>query len=181
MAAILMNNPDLKISEKTLYNYVNNGYFEGINSIDLPRKVKYKPRKLPTKDPQNTQNRKNRTYEDYLAYMEKNPYANVVQFDTVEGIKGGKSLFTLIFTHSNFMLAFLINSQSKDEVNKKFGIIKNTFEKSFISQFEVILTDNGREFQDPDYIEKYSDFERIHLFYCDPRKKLSKRKSRKKS
>lgn len=71
MAAILMNNPDLKISEKTLYNYVNNGYFEGINSIDLPRKVKYNPRKLPTKDPQNTQNRKNRTYEDYLAYMEK--------------------------------------------------------------------------------------------------------------
>jgi len=181
MAAILMNNPDLKISKKTLYNYVNNGYFEGINNIDLPRKVKYKPRKLPTKDPQNTQNKKNRTYEDYLAYMEKNPYANVVQFDTVEGIKGGKSLFTLIFTHSNFMLAFLIDSQSKDEVNKKFDIIKNTFEKSFISQFEVILTDNGREFQDPDYIEKYSDFERVHLFYCDPRKELSKRKSRKKS
>lgn len=113
--------------------------------------------------------------------MEKNPYANVVQFDTVEGIKGGKSLFTLIFTHSNFMLAFLIDSQSKDEVNKKFDIIKNTFEKSFISQFEVILTDNGREFQDPDYIEKYSDFESVHLFYCDPRKELSKRKSRKKS
>ena len=46
--------------------------------------------------------------------MEKHPYANVVQIDTVEGIKGGKSLFTLIFTNSNFMLAFLIDSQSKD-------------------------------------------------------------------
>ena len=40
MAAILMNNPDLDISEKTLYNYVNNSYFRGINNIDLLRKIK---------------------------------------------------------------------------------------------------------------------------------------------
>ena len=181
MAAILMNNPDLDISEKTLYNYVNNGYFSGINNIDLPRKVKYKPRRKIQKEPRNTQNRKNRTYEDYISYMEKHPYANVVQIDTVEGIKGGKSLFTLIFTNSNFMLAFLIDSQSKDEINKKFDVIKHFFGKSFINQFEVILTDNGSEFQDPDNIEKYSDTEKVHLFYCDPRKKLSERKSRKKS
>ena len=181
MAAILMNNPNLEISEKTLYNYVNNGYFEGINNIDLPRKVKYKPRKKFAQNPKRTQNRENRTYEDYLAYMKKNPYANVVQIDTVEGIKGGKSLFTLIFTHSNFMLAFLIENQSKDEINRTFDTIKLAFGKSFISQFEVILTDNGHEFQDPNYIEKYSDSEKVHLFYCDPRKELSKRKSRKKS
>ena len=180
MAAILMNNPDLDISEKTLYNYVNNGYFSGINNIDLLRKVKYKPRRKIQKDPRNTQNRKNRTYEDYISYMEKHPCANVVQIDTVEGIKGGKSLFTLIFTNSNFMLAFLIDSQSKGEINTKFDIIKQFFGKSFIKQFEVILTDNGSEFQDPDYIEKYSDTEKVHLFYCDPRKKLSERKSRKK-
>ena len=103
MAVILMNNPDLDISEKTLYNYVNNGYFSGINNIDLPRKVKYKPRKKTQKEPQNTINRKNRTYEDYLEYMNTHPYANVVQIDTVEGVKGGKSLFTLIFANSNFV------------------------------------------------------------------------------
>lgn len=176
MAVILMNNPDLDISEKTLYNYVNNGYFSGINNIDLPRKVKYKPRKKIQKEPQNTINRKNRTYEDYLEYMNAHPYANVVQIDTVEGVKGGKSLFTLIFANSNFMFAFLIDSQTKEEINKKFDIIKQIFGKSFINQFEVILTDNGKEFQDPDYIEKYSDTERVHLFYCDPGKSCQKGK-----
>jgi len=79
MAVILMNNPNLKISEKTLYNYVNNGYFNGIKNIDLPRKVKYKPRNKIPKEAKNTANRKNRTYNDYLKYMDKHPYANVVQ------------------------------------------------------------------------------------------------------
>lgn len=133
MAVILMNNPDLDISEKTLYNYVNNGCFSRINNIDLPRKVKYKPRKKNPKEPRNTNNRENRTYEDYLACIEEHPNANIVQIDTVEGIKGGKSLFTLIFVISNFMLAFLINSQTKDEINKKFDIIKQRFGKSFIN------------------------------------------------
>lgn len=176
MAVILMNNPDLNISEKTLYNYVNNGYFSGINNVDLPRKVKYKPRKKNSKEPKNTNNRKNRTYQDYLDYMEKHPYANVVQIDTVEGIKGGKALFTLIFVNSNFMLAFLIDNQTKEEINQKFDIIKEVFGKTFINQFEVILTDNGKEFQDPDYIEKYSDTEKVNLFYCDPGKSCQKGK-----
>ena len=127
MAAILMNNPELKISERTLYNYVNNGCFKGIANIDLPRKVKYKPRTKSLKEAKNTKNRENRKYDDYLSYMEKHPYANVVQIDTVEGIKGGKALFTLIFTNSNFMFSFLINAQTKDEINKKFDIIKSIF------------------------------------------------------
>ena len=176
MAAILMNNPDLDVSEKTLYNYVNNGYFSGVNNIDLPRKVKYKPRRKSPKEPRNTLNRENRTYEDYLAYMKNHPYANVVQIDTVAGVKGGKSLLTLIFVNSNFMLAFLIDSQTEDEINKKFDIIKQIFGKSFLTQFEVILTDNGKEFQDPNHIEKYSDTEAVHLFYCDPGKSYQKGK-----
>lgn len=127
MAAILMNNPELKISERTLYNYVDNDYFKGIGNIDLPRKVKYKPRTKSSKEARNTKNRENRTYEDYLSYMELHPYANVVQFDIVEGIQGGKALFTLIFTNSNFMIAFLINTQTKHEINKKTDIIKSIF------------------------------------------------------
>ena len=176
MAAILMNNPELNISEKSLYNYVNSGYFKGINNIDLPRKVKYKPRNKTSKQPKDTLNREHRTYEDYLAYMDKHPYANVVQIDTVEGTKGGKCLFTLIFVNSNFMLAFLIDTQTKEEINSKFDIIKNIFGKSFLTQFEVVLTDNGKEFQDPNYIEKYSATEKINLFYCDPGKSCQKGK-----
>lgn len=127
MAAILMNNPELKVSERTLYNYVNSGYFKGIGNIDLPRKVKYKPRTKSSKEAKNTKNRENRQYKDYLSYIEKYPYANVVQIDTVEGVKGGKALFTLIFTNSNFMLSFLIDAQTKEEINKNFDVLKSIF------------------------------------------------------
>ena len=50
------------------------------------------------------------------------------------------------------------------------------FGKNFFKYFEVILTDNGSEFQDPDYIEKFSDTEKVHLFYCDPGKSFQKGK-----
>ncbi len=91
-------------------------------------------------------------------------------------LKVGKCLFTLIFANCNFMIAFLIDSQTKEEINKKFDIIKDVFGKSFLKHFEVILTDNGKEFQDPDYIEKYSDTQKVHLFYCDPGKSCQKGK-----
>ena len=42
-----MNNPDLDISMRTLYNYTENGYLS-ISNIDLPRKVRYKRRKRKT-------------------------------------------------------------------------------------------------------------------------------------
>lgn len=145
MAAILMNNPDFKISEKTLYNYVNNGYFEGINSIDLPRKVKYKPRKLPTKDPQNTQNRKNRTYEDYLAYMEKNhEFMRYV-------LPKGTSFDNLTQQDVNILMSN-INSYPREELNKccPFDLANMLIGKNIINKFgyhqieknDVILTPN---------------------------------------
>ena len=43
-AMILMNHPELEVSEKTIYNYIERGYMSIIN-LDLQRKVKYKLRK----------------------------------------------------------------------------------------------------------------------------------------
>ena len=37
----------------------------------------------------------NKTYDDFLLFMESNPYKEVIEMDTVIGKKGGKS-----FTHS---------------------------------------------------------------------------------
>lgn len=43
-ALIIHNHPELNISERTLYNYQEQGYLKTKN-IDLPRKVRYKKRK----------------------------------------------------------------------------------------------------------------------------------------
>lgn len=43
---IYVNNKNLiNVDEKTLYNYIENGVFEDINNLDLPRQVRYKKRK----------------------------------------------------------------------------------------------------------------------------------------
>ena len=69
-AMILMNNNDITICEKTIYNYVEQGVFEGIGNIDLPRKVKYKKRRKHShKSENNNSCRIGRTYEDFNNYI----------------------------------------------------------------------------------------------------------------
>lgn len=44
--------------------------------------------------------------------------------DTVEGSKGGKVMLTLLFVTYQFMLVFLLDSQTKNEVIEKFNYMK---------------------------------------------------------
>ena len=48
-----------------------------------------------------------RRYSDYLAFIKENRDINIIEMDSVEGIKGGKVLLTIHFVNSSFMLAFL--------------------------------------------------------------------------
>ena len=106
---ILNSNKDLIVSKRTLYNYQEKEYLDTLN-IDLPRKVRYKKR-VQKQDvvPKNTKHRIGRTYDDLKKYkidfFIQNKYdVEVVQMDTVEGIKGENEavLLTLLFTSSNF-------------------------------------------------------------------------------
>lgn len=97
--------------------------------------------------------------------------------DTVEGIKGGKVMLTLLFVTYNFMLIFLLDSQTKEEVIKRFDFLKQELtEKRFEELIKVILTDNGKEFYGADEIEQnLNQTKKItNLFYCDPMKSNQK-------
>ena len=166
---------EFPVGKRTLYNYVENGYLDIIN-LDLPRKVRYKKRKHnnlnhPKKD---TKIRINRTYEDFKDYVknynDNNFNINIVEMDTVEGIKGESLLLTLLWRSSNFMLAFKIENKEADSVNFFFNYIKGYlgYEK-FHELFPIILTDNGVEFSKPDEIE-FNGYHvyKTKLFYCDP-------------
>lgn len=83
------NKDVLTFSKSTFYNYINKNAFT-FRNIDLPRKPK-----LKTRQSNNTPRTKsdkscrlNRTYLDYQKYITSHPNANIVQMDTVEGIKG---------------------------------------------------------------------------------------------
>ena len=99
------NQDSVSCSIRTLYNYIDQGYFTAIN-LDLPRKVRYKKRRKARREPDNTGYRKGRSYQDFERYLEKFPDTNVVELDVVEGA-GGKSekvLLTMLFRNCSLML-----------------------------------------------------------------------------
>lgn len=169
---ISVNNADRIIySEKTLYNYIDSGLIAACN-IDLPRKVKYRPRKksgLIHKVDKKC--RIGRTYEKFLNFMELNNHPLVVEMDSVIGRKGGKVLLTLHFVKSEFMLAFLRDANDSQSVIDIFNKLNELLATdTFKKLFPVLLTDNGSEFSNPIAIEcnRNTDEERTNVFYCDP-------------
>jgi IS30 family transposase len=167
---------EIKCSKRTLYNYVDSGALTARN-IDLPRKVKYKPRKKHHKTILNNQTHNiGRTYEEFLAYSEQHPDLHIVEMDTVEGKKGGKVILTLLFRNCNLMCMFLLESSTQECVRNVFDALEaNLGVECFRRLFPIILTDNGSEFKDPSSIESndYGDI-RARVFYCDPHKSWQK-------
>lgn len=170
---IFVNHPELlSFSKQTFYNYIDYSIFS-FRNIDLPRKVRYKVRKNSKKrrTKAETAIRQQRTYQDFLNYIEKHPECNIVEMDCVEGVKGGKVLLTLLWRKSNFMLIYLLDKQTMQCVEDAFILLKETFiEDDFQKLFEVILTDNGSEFFNPLSIEccHITGVKLVSLFYCDP-------------
>lgn len=165
----------LPFSKPTFYKYIDLGILN-VRNIDLQRKVKWKFKKEYDyhKDKVDTSIKVNRFYTDFKDYMEHNPNASIVEMDTVigtQGGKGGKCFLTLLFRHFNFMLIYLLPYKKAVFVTEVFNNIKSILgDDDFKRLFEVILTDNGTEFSDPESIEfNYDTGEKLcSVFYCDP-------------
>jgi len=164
------NKDSIMSSERTIYNYVSDHVLTAKN-IDLPRKVRYRPRKkVKTRFKVDKTCVIGRSYEDFLASMENMEHSAIVQMDTVEGRKGGKVLLTLSFVNSSFMLAYLRDTNTSKSVADIFQMMWEVLgKKYFMELFPVILTDNGSEFTNPTAIEiDEENNRRTHLFYCHP-------------
>jgi IS30 family transposase len=167
---IYANNVDrLMCSEKTLYNYIDNGFFDARN-IDLPRKVRYRPRKKKKEFKVDKGCYIGRNYLDYQAYLTNNPEYHTVQMDSVIGAVGGKVLLTIHFPETSFMLAFLRMANTSQSVIDVFDRLNSTLgRKLFEKLFPVLLTDRGSEFSNPAALERSPDgLRRTSVFFCDP-------------
>lgn len=161
---------EIKCSRRTLYAYIDQSVLTARN-IDMRRRVKYKKRKKPTQcSIVNREFRKGRSYEDFQKLLKDNPSLSVVEMDTVEGKKGGKVLLTLMFRNCSFMLAFLLDSKTQEEVQRVFDNLTQMLgAELFQTLFPIILTDNGSEFQNPLALESTEDGEmRTKIYYCNP-------------
>lgn len=163
---IVTNHPELDISVKTLYNYIDQGVLLTRN-IDLKRKTKFKPRKHTKTGIKNREAFIGRTYADFKAL---NP-EYYIQMDTVLSAKGSnKCILTFYIPETELFIAKLLNRCTKgavkaaiDQMEQALGII------NFLTVFEVCLTDRGSEFADPDKLEiGVKGIDRMSLYYCDP-------------
>lgn len=161
---------ELMCSEKTIYNYIDACLLE-IRNIDLPRKVKFRERYKKPEFKVDKGCRIGRNYQEFNAFLEKNPDTAVVQMDSVIGSKGGKCLLTIHFVDSSLMLAYLRDANTSKSVTDIFAmLIERLGSEVFKRLFPVILTDNGSEFSNPKAIEYGTGKCRgiqTRVFYCD--------------
>ena len=171
---VYINHSDiLYFSKTTFYKYVNNGIIS-LTNFDLPRKVKYKKRHKK----KNKEYKKdmaimiNRTYEDYIIRIDKEPNLNIWQLDTVIGLNDdSKCLMTFLFVETNFMIIRLLDKKNVINVDNEFTNIQITLGKDLYKEvIDIILTDNGAEFFDPHHLEYDLDSGQklCSLYYCHP-------------
>lgn len=163
---IVNNHPELNISVKGLYNYINQQVLL-VRDIDLKRKVKFKPRKNTKKGITNREVFKGRTYEDFQTLKPK----EFVEMDTVVSAKGSnKCILTFYIPEMELFVARILT-------NCSLRCVKNAIDKmerslgtyDFLTMFGVCLTDRGSEFGDPVSLETGVDgIQRTSIYYCDP-------------
>lgn len=162
---------------RTIYRYVESNLLTAKN-IDLPFKVKYKPRRVSSKQ-KGMLSKKGHLYEDYLQYVEENNIFETFQFDVVEGKLGeSKCLLTILFTTSRLMLIRLLDRQTAENVIDAFNCLESRFNSTtdFNKVFEVGLTDNGSEFNDLmglQYNKRTGEL-RMTVFYSRPMRSSDK-------
>ena len=171
IASIVETHKELGCSARTIYSYVEQGLFP-FRNIDLPRKVRYKKRRSESVEHPDPLWKTGRSYNDYMEYKSNPEHQITAQMDTVEGRKGGcqKVLLTLQRPDMNMLFAFLLERKTQHEVKTALDKLERRIGKvRFQRLFPAIITDNGIEFQNPDYIEN-SVFggKRTRVFYADP-------------
>ena len=161
----------MPVSLRTLYDYIDKGYFDAGN-LDLHRKVQRKQPRQKSGPVLHVDKKCHvgRTYADFLDHLEKHPDAKVSEMDTVEGTKGGKVILTIFLRDCSVQLMLLRETKTAAGVAAAYSHLREMMGDSFSNVFEVILVDRGTEFTDPSSIEVDQDTGEFqcNVFYCDP-------------
>ena len=115
---ILNNHPEIKLCEKTIYNYIEMGLFKDwdVTNFTLKRKVKRKVSKNKLKKRKEPADYSGRTYTDYLEYKIQNPNVPTTEMDTVYNQQSGPYIQTFIFENTSFMIGILHAKKTADSM-----------------------------------------------------------------
>ena len=165
-ALIVINKRGFNFKISTIYKQIERGQL-ALKKSDLPRCRKTKQKEV--KDKSYKRDIEGHTYEDYNSYKEENPNAVETQMDTVEGIKENDApvFFTIEIVDIKFILIFKLTSQNAKEVSNKLKLLKEILGDDVIEKiFEILLTDNGKEFIRLDDLKEI--LPNANIFYCHP-------------
>lgn len=174
---ILAAHPELSISEKTLYNYIEDGVFHeiaGITALDLRRQVSRKIPKKKSCEYKKRADRKyllGRTYKDYREYISENPDVFVTQMDTVynDGTNG-PFIQTFKFVPAGLLFAIIHETKTSETMKNGVDLLESILGTEVFRKYvHVLVTDRGAEFTAADAMETSPDgTRRTRVFYCDP-------------
>lgn len=168
---ILKNHPEIKLSPKSLYTYIESDVFKdfGVDRFSLRRQVSMRKRKQlkKRKEPVNYEGRR---YKDYLEFIHNNKTIPTTQMDTLYNNPEGPYIQTFIFQNTGLMIGYLHLEKTSSSMASTLDNLQEILEEDYCKLFSLLLTDRGTEF------EKYELFEvnietgeiRGNIFYCDP-------------
>lgn len=168
---ILASHPEIDISVKSLYTYIEAGIFKdyGIDNFSLKRQVAMRQRKKlkKRKTPANYEGHK---YEDYLLFREENPTLPATEMDTVYNDTEGPYIQTFIFENTHLMIGILQKEKTSAAMASTLDVMQKLLGKDYYKLFGLLITDRGPEFEKHDLFEiNYETGEiRTDIFYCDP-------------
>ena len=163
---IITNHPELDMSVRTLYSYLDKGILSARN-IDLKRQVKFNPRKVHKTQIKNRSVFIRRMFSDFQALG----LDHFAEMDTVHSSQDSKRvILTFFLTREKLFLAFIMNRCTKGAVKPVFNKLEHQLGTyDFLTLFNTILTDRGSEFGDPESLENgIHGIMRSSIYYCDP-------------
>ena len=190
---ILANHPELKISERTLYSYIEGGILHyagpGVTVMDLRRQVSRKQQSKTEPLLKKREDRsylKGRSYQDYKSFREQNPHLPVVQMDTVYNVEKDPDddkykqippfMQTFKFVEYGFLFALYHTVFSAEEMKNGVDLLEKLLSADiFRKHVPSILTDRGTEFVNQvEAMERKDGNLRTRVFFCDPQSSCQK-------
>ena len=174
---IITSHPELGISEKTLYNYIEGDVFHELSSItalDLRRQVSRKMSKKKSRGYKKRTDRqflKGRTYKDYTAYLSEYPDAFITQMDTVYNDEtNGPFIQTFQFVSAGLLFAIFQETKTAQSMLEGVNLLEAVLGRDLFRKYvHILLTDRGSEFSAAEAMETDADgTRRTRVFYCDP-------------
>lgn len=162
---------ELPVCVRTAYNYQEAGLF--VPDVELPRKVRLKPRKKAEGGPgRDRVDRTGRTYADFRG-LPLEEASRVVQADSVEGLEGNsRDILSLHFVSCGFQVYLPKRHGDPASVVAWMDVMEKACGSrgAFEAAVPVVLADRGVEFDDWEGMERscLSPGERrCRVFYCD--------------